>query len=104
MQQDSDYEISELKVDGGATGNELLMQMQADISNLRVNRSRVQETTVLGAAFVAGIGAGFWKSKSDISSIRHTKRVYTPSMTDEERTENLSFWAKAVERSKEWIS
>jgi glycerol kinase len=104
MQQDSDYEISELKVDGGATGNELLMQMQADISNLRVNRSRVQETTVLGAAFIAGIGAGFWKSKSDISSIRHTKRVYTPSMTDEERTEKLSFWAKAVERSKEWIS
>ena len=104
MQQDSDYEISELKVDGGATGNELLMQMQADISNLRVNRSRVQETTVLGAAFVAGIGAGFWKSKSDISSIRHTKRVYTPSMTDEERTEKLSFWAKAVERSKEWIA
>ena len=104
MQQDSDYEISELKVDGGATGNELLMQMQADISNLRVNRSSVQETTVLGAAFVAGIGSGFWNSKSEISSIWDSQRVYTPLMTNEERSEKLTFWAKAVERSKEWIS
>lgn len=104
MQEDSDYEISELKVDGGATSNELLMQMQADISNLRVNRSRVQETTVLGAAFVAGMGAGFWNSKSDISAIWDSQGVYTPLMADEERTEKLSFWAKAVERSKEWIS
>ena len=104
MQEDSDYEISELKVDGGATSNELLMQMQADISNLRVNRSRVQETTVLGAAFIAGMGAGFWNSKSDISAIWDSQGVYTPLMADEERTEKLSFWAKAVERSKEWIS
>ena len=104
MQQDSDYEISELKVDGGATGNELLMQMQADISNLRVNRSSVQETTVLGAAFVAGIGSGFWNSKSEISSIWDSQRVYTPLMTNEERSQKLTFWAKAVERSKEWIS
>jgi len=104
MQQDSDYEISELKVDGGATGNELLMQMQADISNLRVNRSSVQETTVLGAAFVAGIGSGFWNSKSEISSIWDSQRVYTPLMTNEERSKKLTFWAKAVERSKEWIS
>ena len=104
MQQDSNYEISELKVDGGATGNELLMQMQADISNLRVNKSSVQETTVLGAAFVAGIGSGFWNSKSEISSIWDSQRVYTPLMTNEERSEKLTFWAKAVERSKEWIS
>ena len=104
MQQDSGCDISELKVDGGATGNELLMQMQADISNLRVNRSAVQETTVLGAAFIAGIGAGFWKYKSDISSIWDSQGVYTPSMTDEERTQKLRFWAKAVERSKAWIS
>ncbi len=104
MQQDSDCEISELKVDGGATGNELLMQMQADISNLRVNRSSVQETTVLGAAFVAGIGSGFWNSKSEISLIWDSQRVYTPLMTNEERSQKLTFWAKAVERSKEWIS
>ena len=104
MQQDSNYEISELKVDGGATGNELLMQMQADISNLRVNRSSVQETTVLGVAFVAGIGSGFWDSKSEISSIWDSQRVYTPLMTNEERSKKLSFWAEAVERSKEWIS
>ena len=104
MQQDSNYEIFELKVDGGATGNELLMQMQADISNLRVNRSSVQETTVLGAAFVAGIGSGFWNSKSEISSIWDSQRVYTPLMTNEERSKKLSFWAEAVERSKEWIS
>ena len=80
------------------------MQMQADISNLRVNRSAVQETTVLGAAFIAGIGTGFWKYKSDISSIWDSQGVYTPSMTDEERTQKLRFWAKAVERSKAWIS
>jgi glycerol kinase len=104
MQLDSGYEISELKVDGGASTNDLLMQMQADISNLKVNRSRVQETTVLGAAFIAGMGAGFWNSKSDISSIWDSQGVYTPLMTGEERTEKLSFWAKAVERSKEWIS
>ena len=104
MQQDSGNDILELKVDGGATSNELLMQMQADISDCKVNRALIQETTVLGAAFIAGIGSGIWNSKSDITAMRETQKVYTPSMTKTERDHKLNEWSKAVERSKAWAS
>ena len=102
MQQDSGSDIVELKVDGGATSNELLMQMQSDISNCTVNRAIVQETTVLGAAFIAGIGSGIWDSRSDIAAMWESERVYTPLMTEIERSNKFKKWLKAVERSKTW--
>ena len=104
MQQDSSTDILELKVDGGATNNALLMQMQADISDCRVNRSAVQETTVLGAAFIAGIGSGIWNSTSDITEMWTSQKVYTPLMERTERDRKMNNWSKAVERSKTWVS
>ncbi|MDC0035406.1 glycerol kinase GlpK [Chloroflexi bacterium] len=104
MQQESGNDVLELKVDGGATSNELLMQMQADISNCRINRTAVQETTVLGAAFIAGIGSGFWDSKSEITAMWESQRVYTPLMTATQRDHKLNDWSKAVGRSKTWAS
>ena len=104
MQQESANDILELKVDGGATNNGLLMQMQADISNCKINRAAVQETTVLGAAFIAGIGSGIWDSLSDISAMWESQTVYTPFMSDIERDRKRNDWSKAVERSKIWAS
>ena len=104
MQQESANDILELKVDGGATNNGLLMQMQADISNCKINRAAVQETTVLGAAFIAGIGSGIWDSLSDISAMWESQTVYTPFMSDIERDRKRNDWSKAVERSKTWAS
>ena len=104
MQQESENDILELKVDGGATNNGLLMQMQADISNCKINRAAVQETTVLGAAFIAGIGSGIWDSLSDISAMWESQTVYTPFMSDIERDRKRNDWSKAVERSKTWAS
>ena len=104
MQQDSSTDILELKVDGGATNNALLMQMQADISDCRVNRSAVQETTELGAAFIAGIGSGIWNSTSDIADMWTSQKVYTPLMERTERDRKMNNWFKAVERSKTWVS
>ena len=102
MQQDSANDILELKVDGGATNNGLLMQMQANISNCKINRAAVQETTVLGVAFIAGIGSGTWGSLSDISAMWESQTVYTPFMEQIERDDKLNNWSKAVERSKAW--
>ena len=101
------YQCEEvLKVMQQDSGNDILelMQMQADISDCKVNRALIQETTVLGAAFIAGIGSGIWDSKSDITAMRETQKVYTPSMTKTERDHKLNEWSKAVERSKAWAS
>ena len=104
MRQDSGNDILELKVDGGATSNGLLMQMQADISNCKVNSAVIQETTVLGAAFIAGIGSGIWDSVSDIAAMWQSQTVYTPFMKEIERNRKLNEWSKAVVTSKTWAS
>ncbi|NSW89076.1 MAG: glycerol kinase GlpK [Firmicutes bacterium] len=102
MKMDSGIELKELKVDGGASVSDFLMQFQADILNINVKRPKITETTALGAAYLAGLGVGFWNSKEDISNEWVLDRVFTPTMSDEVRKEKYLNWKKAVERSMKW--
>ena len=102
MQKDAGIPIPILRVDGGASVNNFLMQFQADIMNLVVERPRVTETTAMGAAFLAGLGCGLW-SESTIAEIWEKDSSFKPSMDDEQRQELCRGWQRAVERSLNWI-
>lgn len=102
MSEDAGYKINKLKVDGGASRNNLLMQFQADIINGEVTRPIISETTALGAAYLAGLAVGFWKSKEEISNRWFASQTYMPSMEEEVVTKLYTGWEKAVERAKHW--
>ena len=99
MIEDSGKLMKELKVDGGASVNNYLMQFQADILNVWVDRPKLVEITAFGAAFLAGIQAGVWK-KETIQKIRVTDQVFKPNITEHERHRSYSGWKQAVERTK----
>lgn len=96
MMLDSGIELQKLKVDGGAVKNNLLMQFQSDILGVPVERPVVSETTALGAAYLAGLAAGFWKSREELSDNYQVDRVFEPSISKEHREQLLSGWEKAV--------
>jgi glycerol kinase len=102
MQTDSGIALNELRVDGGATANNLLMQFQADILGVSVVRPNVAETTALGAAYLAGLGVGIYSSKEEIAAHWQRDRVFTPNMSRDEAATRMAKWSKAVERSKNW--
>jgi glycerol kinase len=94
--------LHSLKVDGGGTANPFLMQFQADILNVPVEVAAVQETTALGAAYLAGLGSGFWSSLSELSSRWRAERTYEPRMSADQRESLYHDWLRAVERSRGW--
>jgi len=102
MKKDSTLDLKELRVDGGAARNDTLMQFQADILGVRVVRPRIHETTALGAAYLAGLGVGFWKNASELDAQWQAERVFEPAMEPSRAEELLSFWHRAVERAKQW--
>ena len=91
-----------LRVDGGASANNLLMQFQADIMQSPVVRPRVIETTALGAAFFAGLAVGFWNSVDEIQAIWQAERVFEPKMQAVEAASRRARWVEALERSRAW--
>lgn len=95
--------ISELRVDGGMTANDLLMQFQADILGIPVVRPRIIETTALGAAYAAGLAVGFWSSREQLRELWGEDRRWEPSMADDERERRLRVWRKAVTRTFDWV-
>lgn len=102
MQQDAEVPLAELKVDGGAAANNLLLQFQADILPTRVHRPVVQETTALGAAYLAGLAVGYW---SDLNHLRQNwvlDREFVPQMDSTQREQMYAKWQQAAERSKSW--
>lgn len=103
MKDDAGIELSSLKVDGGASVSDLMMQFQADILNTPVYRPENTETTVTGAAFLAGLAVGYWSSKEEIKKVWQINKIFTPSMEQSERTKLYAQWQKAVERSHGWI-
>lgn len=103
MQADSALPLVELRVDGGASRNNLLMQFQADILGVPVVRPAVTETTALGAAYLAGLAVGFWSSVEELAVHWAMERRFEPSMTLPEREQRLANWRRAVERSKSWV-
>ena len=102
MRSDSGLEIRELRVDGGMVKNNFLMQFQADITNTAVQRPVVQETTALGAAYLAGLAVGYWQSQEDIARNWAMDREFTPRMAEHEREALYRSWKRAVERSLGW--
>ncbi len=102
MLKDSKMELNELKVDGGASASDFLMQFQADILNIPVVRPVIRETTAMGAAYLAGLGAGIWKSREEIARAWNLDRVFAPSRDKEQFDELYKKWKKAVERSLKW--
>ena len=102
MRADSGIELEALKVDGGASANNLLMQMQADISNAPVNRPMCVETTAMGAAYLAGLAVGYWNSKEDVIKNSAIERTFYPEISEEERKKKVSGWSKAVTYSFGW--
>jgi len=103
MQKDSKIHVSEMKVDGGAVANDVLMQMQADIAGSGVVRPTFKETTALGAAYAAGLAVGFWGSQASLRTLWEKDRVFSPAITAEERELKYKGWRKAVEKSKGWL-
>jgi len=102
MQKDAATDLSELRVDGGAARNDLLMQMQADILGVPVLRPTVTETTAQGAAYLAGLALGFWESMEEIASLWQLERRFEPHMPQGEREQRLGEWQRAVQRSLDW--
>jgi glycerol kinase len=102
MQKDSKIELTELRVDGGASKNNLLMQMQADFLGIPVVRPRVTETTALGAVYLAGLAMGFWKNTEEIASQWAIDRRFEPLMTATDRQAKLTRWHQAIERARGW--
>lgn len=102
MEADSGIHLSSLKVDGGASANDFLMQTQADIIDAPVKRPRCVETTAMGAAYLAGLAVGYWKSRDDVLKNWSIDNIFTPEIKSFEREERLAGWKKAVRRSYEW--
>jgi glycerol kinase len=102
MQRDAATTLSELRVDGGAAANNLLMQFQADLLGVPVVRPKVLETTALGAAYLAGLAVGFWESTDDIARNIRIDRRFEPSMPRERAAELRARWDQAIARSREW--
>jgi glycerol kinase len=99
MEADSKIEIKELRVDGGATKNDLLMQFQSDVLNTKVVRPTITETTALGAAYLAGLAVGFWGSIDELQQQWQIERVFSPEISEEKRTELTKGWHTAVTAS-----
>ena len=102
MQADAAIPVTELRVDGGAAANDLMMQFQADLLGVRVVRPRQLESTAQGAAYLAGLAVGYWQNDAEISSLWKIDRVFEPSMDESRRAEFLAGWAKARGRAKGW--
>ncbi len=102
MEQDAGSKIPELRADGGAAANDLLMQFQADILQIPVVRPTVLETTALGAAYMAGLAVGYWKSVEELAENWQVGRRFEPEMKAAHARRLMERWSKAVERAKAW--
>ena len=102
MEKDTDITISTLKVDGGASRDHFLMQFQSDILNKEVLRPAIRETTALGAAYLAGLATGVWKSREEISHLWSCNQLFEPKMDAAQREKLVKGWHKAVGRSQDW--
>lgn len=102
LRADTGLELPELRVDGGASVSDVMMQFQADLLGAPVNRPRFVETTAWGAAGLAGLAAGVWRDRGELAALRVTDRVFSPRMGDIEREVRYKGWKRAVERSMHW--
>jgi glycerol kinase len=104
MQKDAGQTLAELRVDGGATANDLLMQFQADVLGVAVVRPRILETTALGAAYLAGLTVDLWKSREEVARQWKPERRFEPRMEAAERASRMARWREAVARARGWAT
>ncbi len=102
MVADSGTSVAELRVDGGAAASDLLMQFQADVLGVTVQRPKVTQTTALGAAYLAGLAVGLWGSVADLAGQWQVDRTFVPRIPAADREARLARWRRAVERAKGW--
>jgi glycerol kinase len=102
MQRASHVPLKEIRADGGAVQNSFLMQFQADILGVPVEVPEITETTSLGAAYLAGLAVGFWKSREELDAKWKVAERYEPQLKEAERERLYSRWLNAVERAKDW--
>ena len=102
MRQDAGCDITMLRVDGGASANNFLMQFQSDIIHTTIRRPMIRETTALGAAYLAGLATGVWNDLDEIREQWTLDKLYTPQMSEEIRERNLRGWDKAIGRVQHW--
>lgn len=102
MKQDSGIAMDGLRVDGGASANDMLMQFQADILQVPVVRPKVIETTALGAAYLAGLAVGFWKDRSEVSRSWQVDRTFEPQMSADKAAHRRARWSQALTRARQW--
>ena len=103
MEEDSGIKLKNLKVDGGAAANQLLMQFQADMLDVPAQRPVVHETTALGAAYLAGLAVGFWHDQNEVTKNWALDVEFQPAMDEQRRTHLYQRWKKAIERSRDWV-
>ena len=102
MSKDSNIIMSEMRVDGGASVSNIMLQIQSDLTSSKVNRPKLVETTALGAAYMAGLAVGFWEDFDEIERVREVDRIFVPAISIDKKENMLKGWKKAVERSKDW--
>ena len=102
MEDDSGITFTELRVDGGASVSDILLQIQSDMIRTIVDRPKTVETTALGAAYLAGLAVGYWKDRDEIAQNREIEKIFTPQMEKSHRDELYKGWKRAVERSRDW--
>ena len=104
MNEDASLPIKELRVDGGATANDLLMQYQSNVLDCKVIRPKITETTALGAAYLAGLAIGYWKDTNEIENYWEAGKVFVPQMKEEERQKEINQWKKAIRAAVAWTT
>ena len=102
MKSDTGLDIPLLRVDGGGTANDLMMQFQSDILGIPIERHAIAETTALGAAYLAGLATGFWQDTAEIAANWASDKHFQPSMDADRRSHLYAHWQRAVDRSKGW--
>jgi glycerol kinase len=102
MREDSGVAVGELRVDGGACANDLLMQFQSDVLRVPVVRPKVIETTALGAAYLAGLAVGFWKSREEVRHAWQIDRTFEPQMSADQAAHRRGRWREALRRALDW--
>ena len=102
MNADAPCPLTELRVDGGASVSSFLMQFQADMLRVPIDRPKLVETTAFGAAFLAGIASGVWESVDDIALLRQSDRIFKPEMDAEQAKQYHDNWLRAVGRAEKW--
>ena len=103
MRDDADVPLAELRVDGGAAVNNFLMQFQADLIGVNVVRPKITETTALGAAYLAGLAVGFWRTQEEIALLWETERSFVPHLSQRDAQMRMDAWQLAVDRTKQWL-